>query len=119
MDKRFLHMRTILGGFIVLVALSTPARALTLTNFRDCIGANTHSYGTTCELDAGTYSIGASEPTLVITRTGIVVTGTVNSSIYDTTLQRVCPTGKTPPCDYTDGTVQALMRVGDPSHQSG
>jgi hypothetical protein len=103
---------------------SLPVEGLPLSHFRDCIGPNLYNYGTgsgglTCTLDAGTYSIGYSGtdddtnkrgPALAVTRSGVIATGTYNSSIYDTTLQRVCPSGESSPCS---NSTEFIMVVGN------
>lgn len=73
------------------VALFTPsAFALTLTQFRDCVGPNTGSYGYTCTLDAGTHLISS---TIDISRNPgggntLLVQGTITTALGDTTLKR-------------------------------
>src|SRR5437879_4566044 len=94
------HSSTAVASFVILLTLvltAVPAQALTPAQFLDCIGQNSGNYGYTCQLDArpgAPYTVpGDFSSTINITRSGIpgnplYVTGTVQSSVYDTTLQR-------------------------------
>jgi hypothetical protein len=89
----------------------TQLQALNLTDFTTCVSSS--GSGTTCPLDAGSYSVLSTIP---IRRNGITVTGTLVSGAIDTTLQRTSTLGAGNPIliiEATGVTVENLTLDGD------
>jgi hypothetical protein len=71
-----------------LLVAPTTTYALNLTQFTVCIGSSGGTYGSLCQLDAMPGQPYAITNTLTIGRSNIIISGTVLSSMSDTTLQR-------------------------------